>query len=259
MSTASWITPEIWARLRTDTWFGSLSSGLENDLLELATPRSLKDGEHLFFRGDTADGLYTVLEGCLRISGMTEAGKEAILSMVGPPIWLGEIPLFDHLPRTHTAIADGATRLLFVPMKPLNELLSRCPVYWRDFGVLMSLKVRFAFIGMEDLALLSADLRLTRRLVMLAYASGKNGACVLPISQSQLGMMLGLSRQTTNRILKSLQDQGVVQVAYGGIEVRDLAQLVTVAGLSSVDKTLLAQIGPLLKQPADQLTRVNPP
>ena len=250
MSGVSWVTPELRAQLRTDAWFGSLSSGLENDLLELATPRRLKAGEHLFFRGDAADGIYAVLEGSLRISGVTEAGKEAILSMVEPPMWLGEIALFDHLPRTHNAVADAATRLLFVPMAPLNELLSRCPVYWRDFGVLMSLKVRFAFIGMEDLALLSADLRLTRRLVMLAHASGKEGNCVLPISQSQLGMMLGLSRQTTNQILQSLQDQGVLQIAYGRIEVLDLGQLVAVAGLSSADKALLGQIGPSIRATA---------
>ena len=244
MSSASWVTPELRAQLRTDAWFGSLSSGLENDLLELATPRRLKAGEHLFFRGDAADGIYAVLEGSLRISGVTEAGKEAILSMVEPPMWLGEIALFDHLPRTHNAVADAATRLLFVPMAPLNELLARHPVYWRDFGVLMSLKVRFAFIGMEDLALLPADLRLTRRLVMLAHASAKEGgACVLPISQSQLGMMLGLSRQTTNQILQNLQDQGVVQIAYGRIEVLDLGELIAVAGLSSADKALLGQIG----------------
>jgi CRP/FNR family cyclic AMP-dependent transcriptional regulator len=249
VSAASWITPEIRAQLRSDAWFGSLSSGLETDLLTLATPRRLQSGEHLFFRGDAADGIYAVIEGSLRISGVTEAGKEAILSLVEPPMWLGEIALFDGLPRTHNAVADAPTRLLHVPMGPLNELLARCPTYWRDFGVLMSLKVRFAFIGMEDLALLPADLRLTRRLVMLAQsAGGKDGACVLPISQSQLGMMLGLSRQTTNQILQSLQDRGVVQVAYGRIEVLDGDQLIAVAGLSSADKALLGQLGPSVRR-----------
>ncbi len=252
MNPDAWITPDIRTQLRTDAWFGGLSSGLENDLLELAVPKRLKAGEHLFFRGDAADGIYAVLEGSLRISGVTEAGKEAILSMVEAPMWLGEIALFDRLPRTHNAVADVATRLLYVPLAPLNELLARHPVYWRDLGVLMSLKVRFAFIGMEDLALLSADLRLTRRLVMLAYAVGKAGHCVLPISQSQLGMMLGLSRQTTNQILQSLQDKGVVQVAYGRIEVLDLSQLAAVAGLSSTDKALLGQLGPSSKPAADQ-------
>ena len=244
MSAGSWVTPELRAQLRRDAWFGSLSSGLEHELLDLAVPRRLSAGEHLFFRGDAPDGLYAVLEGSLRISGVTESGKEAILFLVEPPMWLGEIALFDHLPRTHNAVADAPMRLLHVPVAPLNELLSRKPVYWRDFGMLMSLKVRFAFIGLEDMALLTADQRLTRRLVILAHASGKEGPCVLPISQSQLGMMLGLSRQTTNQLLQSLQDQGVVQVAYGRIEVLDRGKLAAVACLSTVDKALLGQLWP---------------
>ncbi|MDE2402944.1 MAG: Crp/Fnr family transcriptional regulator [Burkholderiales bacterium] len=245
MSAAAWITPDVRALLRSDAWFGSLSSGLEVDLLTRAIPKRLTAGEHLFFRGDPADGLYAVLEGSLRISGVTEAGKEAILSMVEPPMWLGEISLFDRLPRTHNAVAEGPTKLLHVPGVVLDEVLGRCPHYWRDFGVLMALKVRFAFIGMEDLALLPADLRLARRLLMLAQAAGDDGPCVLPLSQSQLGMMLSLSRQTTNQVLQNLQDRGVVLVSYGRIEVLDRAQLVAIAGLSSVDKALLGQLQPL--------------
>jgi len=241
----AWIAPETLALLRSDAWFGSLSSGLERDLLAHAVPRRLQSGEHLFFRGDPADGIYAVLEGSLRISGVTEAGKEAILSMAEPPLWLGEIALFDGLPRTHNAVAEGATRLLHVPAAPLHDLLAQQPRYWRDFGVLMALKVRFAFIGMEDLALLPADLRLMRRLVMLAHTVGGAAPFVLPISQAQLGMMLSLSRQTTNQILQSLQDKGVVQVAYGRIEVLDRERLVTEAGLSSVDRALLGQLQPL--------------
>ena len=152
MSLPDWITPDVQALLRSDPWFGSLSSGLVPDLLALATLRRLQSGEHLFFRGDPPDGVYALLEGSLRISGVNEAGKEAILSMVEPPMWLGEIALFDRLPRTHNAVAEGVTRLLHVPMAALDELLARNPQYWRDFGVLMSLKVRFAFIGLEDLA-----------------------------------------------------------------------------------------------------------
>ncbi len=244
MSLPDWITPDVQALLRSDPWFGSLSSGLVSDLLALATLRRLQSGEHLFFRGDPPDGVYALLEGSLRISGVNEAGKEAILSMVEPPMWLGEIALFDRLPRTHNAVAEGVTRLLHVPMAALDELLARHPQYWRDFGVLMSLKVRFAFIGLEDLALLPADMRVMRRLVLLSQSAPVDGPCVLPISQSQLGLMLSLSRQTTNQVLQSLQDRGIVQVAYGRIKVLDRAQLAAAAGLSSTDKALLGQLQP---------------
>ena len=66
--------------------------------------------------------------------------------------------------------------------------------------------------------------------------------CVVPISQAQLGMMLSLSRQTTNQILQSMQEQGVLRVAYGRIEVLDRARLMQVAGVSTGERQVLSQM-----------------
>src|SRR5690606_21769976 len=98
-----WITPDILGLLRADPWFGSVPPDFEQDLLALATLRRLQAGAHLFFRGDAPDGLYAMLEGSLRVAGVTEAGKDAILSLVDAPSWFGEIALFAPLPRTHNA------------------------------------------------------------------------------------------------------------------------------------------------------------
>ena len=87
-------------------------------------------------------------------------------------------------------------------------------------------------------------MRVMRRLVLLSQSAPVDGPCVLPISQSQLGLMLSLSRQTTNQVLHSLQDRGIVQVAYGRIKVLDRAQLAAAAGLSSTDRALVGQLQP---------------
>jgi CRP/FNR family cyclic AMP-dependent transcriptional regulator len=242
-----WITPDVLALLRADPWFGSVPPDFEEALLSLATPRRLLNGEHLFFRGDAPDGLYAMLEGTLRVSGVTEAGKEAILSLVDAPSWFGEIALFDRLPRTHNAVAEGVVRVLHVPQSALLDLLARAPHYWRELGVLMALRLRLTFISMEDLALLPAEARLARRLVWLVEASAltpAEGPCVVPISQSQLGLMLSLSRQTTNQVLQALQDQNVLRVAYGRIEVLDRARLMALAGVSVNEKRILSQLQP---------------
>jgi len=242
-----WITPDVLALLRADPWFGSVPKDFEQALLALATPRRLQNGEHLFFRGDPPDGLYAMLEGSLRVSGVTEAGKEAILSLVDAPSWFGEIALFDRLPRTHNAVADGAVKVLHIPQKELLALLERMPHYWRELGVLMALRLRLTFISMEDLALLPAEARLARRLVWLVEASALTpveGPCVVPISQTQLGLMLSLSRQTTNQVLQTLQDQNVLRVAYGRIEVLDRQRLMAIAGVSTNEKRILSQLQP---------------
>ncbi|MEK8086595.1 Crp/Fnr family transcriptional regulator [Aquabacterium sp. A3] len=241
----SWLTPAILAQLRSDPWFSHLPPEFEAELLAVAVQRRLQAGEHLFFRGDPPDGLYAILEGSLRISGVTEAGKEAILSLIDAPAWFGEISAFDQLPRTHNACAEGAVRVLHIPHADLMALLARQPLFWRELGVLMALRMRLAFINMEDMALLPSEVRLARRLVWLVEASGQVadvGPWVVPISQTQLGMMLSLSRQTTNQAVSALASQGLVRVAYGRIEVLDRVRLMEAAALSDTERQILAQL-----------------
>ena len=91
-------------------------------LLQAANLKRLQAGETLFMRGAPADGIFAVLEGSLRVSGMTVDGKEAILSIVEAPQWLGEIALFDGMPRTHDVVAESAVALLHVPRLALEAL-----------------------------------------------------------------------------------------------------------------------------------------
>jgi len=238
----AWLSDEVHATLRRDPWFGQVSAPVAQALLSLATLRTLQPGERLFLRGDAPDGLYAVLSGAVRISGVTEAGKEAVLALMESPGWFGEIAVFDGLPRTHDAAADGPTRLLHVPQGALIDWLAREPVGWRELGVLMSLRLRLSFINLEDMALLPADARLVRRLLWLVEGSPRqaaDGSCVLPISQGELGSMLSLSRQTTNQVLMDLQQRGVLRLSYGRIEVLDRVGLLDAARLSSAEARIL--------------------
>src|SRR5690606_11659573 len=98
--------------------------------------------ETLFRRGDAADGLYAVIHGAIRIKSTNMAGKEAILAHIDSPGWFGEIGLFDRLPRTHDAVSDTESTLLHVPTRTLDRMLQAQPDYWRDFGRLLSQKMR---------------------------------------------------------------------------------------------------------------------
>jgi len=249
----TWLSAHELTRLRSGVWFGQLAPERAQALLAAGRLKRLAAGETLFLRGDAADGLFAVLDGSLRISGNTADGKEAILSIIDAPQWFGEIAVFDGLPRTHDAVAESATRLLHVPAHALDGLLQVDPLWWRDLGQLMALRARLVLIGMEDLALHPAEVRLARRLLMLVQAGPQAQAgqmlhhlppVVLSIGQQQLGMMLSLSRQTVNQLLHGLQAQGIVQVAYGRIELRDMAGLVGVAELSRHDLQMLEQILP---------------
>jgi CRP-like cAMP-binding protein len=172
-----------------------------------------------------------VLEGAVRIGAVNEQGKEALLSLVEPPHWFGEICLFDGQPRTHDAFSVGPCTLLHIPQTALLALLDEQPAHWRQLALLMSQKLRLTFINLEQLSLMPAPARLAHRLLMIAEGYGQidEPRRVLQLPQEQLASMLSLSRQTTNQILKDLQGQGILNLGYGEIEIVDAGRLQAVA------------------------------
>lgn len=219
---------QVWrSHLITGQWFSHLPGSLQDSLLTAARVRKLASGQRLFKRGDPPCGLYAVLEGSVRIGAVSGQGKEALLSLVEAPHWFGEICLFDGQPRTHDAFALSHCVLLHIPQSALLALLDSQPEYWRQLALLMSQKLRLAFISLEQLSLLPAPARLAHRLLMIAEGYGEivPPRRVLQLPQEQLASMLSLSRQTTNQILNELQSQGILALKYGEIEIVDAERL----------------------------------
>ncbi len=223
------------ALLESGRWFREIPTDLQAWLLENATVEHHGPGERLFVRDDPASGLYGVVEGTIRITAVDAQGKEALLTLIDPPNWFGEIALFDGLARTHDAISEGRTTVVHVTQQALDRILAEEPRYWRAFGLLMAHKLRLAFVVMEDMALLPARARLAHRLLLMidGYGEWQGNRRVIYLRQEQLALMLSISRQTTNLILKDLQAQSAIKLRYGEIEITDLPALRTAAGIDN--------------------------
>lgn len=227
------LTPALQGRVRAGSWFQGLPPELQDALLALGRTRRLAPGQRLFSRGDAPDGLYCVLEGALRISTSSSDGKEALLTFIEPPHWIGEITLFDGQLRTHDAVAETAAELLHLPQAALLQLLERHPAWWRDIALLLTQKLRMTLLMVEEAALLPAAGRVARRLVTMAEGYGEwkdRSRRSVMVPQEQLALMLALSRQTVNQILKQFEAQGVVALVRGGVDIVDMDRLRRLAG-----------------------------
>lgn len=212
------------AALRADPWFVTLTGAQQQQLLSLGRKRQLSAGQPLFSRGDAFCGIYVLLDGQLLISGLHQSGRQALLTLLTPGQWLGEIALFDQKPRTHDAAALQETVLWHLPKAALQQLVHADPLWWQALGQLLTSKLRQVFIELEDRAVLSAAQRLARRLVQLSQQQAD-----IPLQQEQLGQLLSLSRQTTNQLLRQLVAQGLIQTQYGGITVLNRPALLQLA------------------------------
>jgi CRP/FNR family transcriptional regulator, cyclic AMP receptor protein len=219
--------------LRTGRWFAGLPDELQAELLDVAAIRTASAGERVLARGDEPAGLYAVLDGAVRLSGQSEAGREVLHMVVEPPSWFGELSVIDGLPRTQDATADVASELLHVPQRALEAILAAEPRYWRYLAILMAHKLRLATLALEDVAQVPPRVRLARRLAMMieGYGDHTHPRRTVELRQEQLAMMLNVSRQTANQLLKELEALGLVKLAYGEVEILDAAALRTLGAM----------------------------
>tara|TARA_B110000211_G_scaffold107060_1_gene124261 strand:+ start:1720 stop:2394 length:675 start_codon:yes stop_codon:yes gene_type:complete len=221
------MSPEQQRIIEQGEWFKNRSPYLKSFLLTQGKTLSLNAQQSLFLRGDQHDGLYAVLSGVVRVSGVSSEGKEAVLSFIDSSLWFGELTLFDGGLRTHDVHAQTNVTLFFVPQRCLGQLLNEQPKYWQDFGLLLAQKLRVMFTSMEDHALLSAEQKVCKRLLMLSEHSDVNKALVL--SQQQLADMSYLTRQTINQILQHLVSLKAISLGYQRITILDKQKLKVLA------------------------------
>lgn len=217
--------------LRANRWFAGCDPALQQQLIDTGRRLRLAEGQALFERGGVPQGLCCVLAGALRVGSLGRDGQPTLLAYLEPGQWFGEISLLDGLPRTHDAVAEGPTEVWLLPQQPLQDWLDAHPRLWRDVARLACAKLRLSFEVLEDIAQLSLEARLAKRLVMVArgYGGGEGADRGLPhrirLPQEQLALMLGVSRQTVNKALRHLASAGLLALHYGEIELRDMAAL----------------------------------
>lgn len=214
--------------LAANPWFAHLPQKTTDRLLSLCTERSLKDGQIIHAKGDPCDGLYCVLAGRIRVSNYTEDGKEFILTWLHPGAWFGEIGLFDGLSRTHFATAEQNAKVILLPRKQFHELLNEEPELYQHFIPLLCQRIRALFSLIDDSHFLSPKHQLVQRLLLLSNefsAPVLDKTVSLHVSQESLALMLDTSRQTINKWLNELQDDGLIKLNYGEVKLCNLEAL----------------------------------
>ncbi|MGS5088875.1 Crp/Fnr family transcriptional regulator [Hydrogenophaga sp. A37] len=207
--------------LSSDRWYRSCPVELQTALMQLSRPVQLTQGEAVFHLGEGGSGLYCVLEGALLVSNVSKEGKVAVLSQVEPCQWFGEIATIDRGPRHFTAHANEDSKVLCVAGETLEPWLNAHPLCWRDIGVLACSKLRVALDALQEVSLLTLDQRILKRLERIAsgYGSRTTPKKRVRVPQEVIAQMMGVSRQSVNRALKSLEDAGLISRTYGIVEL----------------------------------------
>jgi len=199
----------------------------------LARLRSVSVGRLVFSHGGPSSALVVLLSGDVAL-GLAAPGEtmrtERLVHgpawIVASSAWLGTAHVLDAIALTEVQVAELAR-------EPLQALLDRRPPLARRLLVSLAGEVRRLTVHAHELMHKDAPARLATWLGehCLPPADGANQAVVrLAERKSDIASQLGLTPETLSRLMRTLSDQGVIEVEGYCVQVRDLQALRRLAG-----------------------------
>jgi CRP/FNR family transcriptional regulator, cyclic AMP receptor protein len=217
---------------------GSVSTGLDPTLRhesEVALhaagrPRRFRAGEVIFHQGDPCDSLYLLLHGRVAVHALTPDGDEITVGLIAAPDAFGEVGLVraDHH-HTATVVALDDVHVLSVRAERFHALRAEHPDLTDWLLVTLTRRLERTMVLLADSLYVDAEHRVVRRLLDVRRSYGIDGADPLPLTQEDLAVMAGVTRPTANRVLRQLEEAGVVRLGRRHIEVLDMPGLAAAA------------------------------
>ena len=189
------------AQAKTES--GAALSGAElAEISRHGVAREYKARTVLMTEGDRTDALYIILEGRVRAYVSDTDGREAVLSVMGPGEYFGEIAL-DAGPRSASVITLEPCKLLVVPGVDLADFVRRNPAFAMHFIHRLIGRIRTLTENVRSLALMDAYGRVARLLLENAITE-KGVQYVEKLTQAEIASRVGCSREMVSRIFKDL-------------------------------------------------------
>jgi CRP-like cAMP-binding protein len=192
--------------------------------------RRYRRGEVIFHQGDPGDALHIILSGRVKISSPSDTGVEAILTTLRAGEFFGSLALLDGAPRSASATAVEATETLILPRERFRQLVNDNPGIRDHVFAELARELRRLTYHVEELHFLDIAGRLAARLARMAEEQGHAGdggeiRLEGPITQGELAAMVGSTRQSVNKLLGYLTEDGLIRQERDAIVVLDLGGL----------------------------------
>lgn len=208
-------------------------SRLSDEQLELLAVRlgvaSFQRGETIFHQGSPGSVLYIIVSGQVRIYTTGETGQELSVTIFRAGDFFGELSLLDNQPRSASTEAMIPTKTLTLHRADFTPILMDYPTIAIAILETLAVRLRNSTTYAEHLANYSAPQRVVHQLITLSarYGVTVGGATSieLRLTQDDLASLSGTTRETVNRVLASLRDQGLIQVERARVRILDPARL----------------------------------
>ncbi len=202
-------------------------AGLEPATLEFvarqAVPRHYSAGEVLFLEDEPCAGLFIVEHGWLKAVKTAPSGRELIIRILAEGELFNEVEVFAGVPNQTTVIALEPSVACAISYQDMRRLMQEHADFARVITEDLARRVLQLLALVEDLSLRSVEARLAR--VLLESASGGEVPRRSWATQAEMAARLGTVPDVLNRALRSLVEEGLIELDRRRIKILDRPQL----------------------------------
>jgi len=221
------------AELSGIPWLAMLTEDEQVHARSVLLAATAQAGDYLCRIGRPPTYWFGVIDGLLKMSSDTSLGAPMTFTGVPPGAWFGEGTLLKREPYRYNILALRRSTVAGLPMANFHELLDSSLAFNRF--VLAQLNERLGqFIAAREIDRINdTNSRVARGLAAMFHPVLYPGVGeLLRTTQTELGYVVGLSRQRVNEALRFLQDRGLIRIEYGGVRVLDLEGMRTASFVS---------------------------
>lgn len=212
--------------LSASRWTATLAPDEVTRIASEMLVKRIPAGGYVCRKGEPVDYWVGVIDGLVKMSNLSAEGKLTTLTGVPSGGWFGEGSLLKTEPRRYDIVALRASHIAYMHRTTFQRLLDTNIGFNRFLLVQLNERLGQFITLVESERLLTPDARVARCVgalfnPVLYPGSGRQ----LQISQEEIGLLSGVSRQRVNQALQVLEKSRLLKVDYGGVTVLDLPGL----------------------------------
>lgn len=201
-------------------WLADQPADFQDRMAGMGRWMNMRRGQTIYAVGDEADAIYGLAEGLLDITIPIDSHRDIVIHRATAGFWIGDSALLAGSLRTLTLSAASDGLLFRLPAAAVRRNLEKHPADWTYFYRLSHINANRGLIALAEVISLPPRARFARTLLRLSSAAGS-----VQVTQEELGRMVGMSRAAFRRSFAALIEQGIVDVEYGRIQIRNLPAL----------------------------------
>lgn len=179
--------------------------------------RSYPADSLIFSEGEVSDTLYFIISGSISVILTDDTNREIIIAYLSPGDFFGEMSLFDiNMNRSASVRTKEATVLAEINYENFKAYADEHPQIFYFLGKQMARRLRNTTQKVADLSFLDATGRIASALLNLSKdpsAITHPNGMQIKITRQDLGKITNCSREMVGRILKDMQNQGLIEVS----------------------------------------------